>query len=832
MTLRYLHFIQRVSSVAVRFRELSSAPIVMSKQVINPSLVSLPTRPISSTQNPGLPKYLSQRGSEPQHDWFKYLGIGLGICASILTNCLVPQSEYDDTKVEATLNILRQNVPLQMKINALNTLLEYFPQLGQIRNYLAQGNVSRTVELFNRVEKTRQLALAEGVFRECILYQEIPGQPAHVIEHYYQFLTRIELTPKIGQVFTNYGLFLVGLKRFEEALQHYVQGIALLEEQYKTLQKEGKNLVLTRNSLSLAYTNMAIAHMRLNDYVSAEHAFARAREQRAYNVFILAMQGDLYSFKNEYDKAEKYYHEALLLARFTHDANNAAIAHQGLGLIFNAMGKYEEALREFNEAVTIGMNPELIFFCFNNIASCYANMGDLERAAEYFNKAENMTGIDAESKKMLASNKALLVELMKVDITKGIKGKFEYAPGITKGRTVFVPENPRVACYYDSLVKHKVDVEKHKDGLALRCCSHKSKLSFDIFMDDYWLKGDMSALLRQFFDTCGKEYDEYKAARDSSFAQNVLLDLLVETFADMKTVATFTRMKPFANRQYVDHLDNVESTLCLQVEAIGKLKVAPVSLATWQTKDFLILRCRSYMRLLFEAKIGGTASTCEIHFLLEQICMLIEAIRVVNKAEAILKTKTPNFQLLAIDIAQKVKSMELKRSYLLSGGWTNKNWFGSIVSGHTIYVLFKRDASGKIYALINNLGEASEHHIVESDPQLGGIIYPCRIGFESDKDLVVFIKTVLEAEHIPTSSVRSSDVYCRLCQKHPVGGWVAQNVRNCVCENHTPVLYQTETSTADIVPVIIKREKLVAFQLQSDLPPFLVGEPYKTPGQN
>lgn len=78
--------------------------------------------------------------------------------------------------------------------------------------------------------------------------------------------------------------------------------------------------------------------------------------------------------------------------------------HNNNGLAYSKKGLHQEALIEFNKAISLNPNDGSLYF---NAGCCYLSLKDYEKAIDYFNKAIEIESINPKTKLLAFQNRAL-----------------------------------------------------------------------------------------------------------------------------------------------------------------------------------------------------------------------------------------------------------------------------------------------------------------------------------------------------------------------------------------------------------------------------------------
>mgnify|MGYP003151368111 CR=1 FL=1 len=178
-----------------------------------------------------------------------------------------------------------------------------------------------------------------------------------------QALERAETAANVGldtraSIWSSVATARDGLERPEEALEAFQR---TLELQRQATGEEHPSYAIVLNNLALLYYNMD----RLDDAIDSMSESVRIRRatlgsehpQTATALFNLAR---LQTLAGNLDRAEVLAREALAVARDGYEAGHPRIgkAHEALGIVLRAQGRYEPALREITTAIEIYRNAQ------------------------------------------------------------------------------------------------------------------------------------------------------------------------------------------------------------------------------------------------------------------------------------------------------------------------------------------------------------------------------------------------------------------------------------------------------------------------------------------
>lgn len=131
---------------------------------------------------------------------------------------------------------------------------------------------------------------------------------------------------------------------------------------------------------SPAKNNLGSAYIVLKQWDNAIACFESAKDDLLYATpyYPLSNLGYVYFMKNEYDKAEKYYKEALDLQ------TDFPRALDGLGQVYTATGRYKDAIRVLTRAIDKAPKAAPIYM---NLARAYAANHEYDNALDTYKKA-------------------------------------------------------------------------------------------------------------------------------------------------------------------------------------------------------------------------------------------------------------------------------------------------------------------------------------------------------------------------------------------------------------------------------------------------------------
>jgi CHAT domain-containing protein/Tfp pilus assembly protein PilF len=152
------------------------------------------------------------------------------------------------------------------------------------------------------------------------------------------------------------------------------------------------------HQLADEYWNKAHDLEKQGKYLEAAHMFGKSAQAektspgpRMVDLAVrLNKAGDCYYLVGRFDKAIKYYEEALDIARKLGQEDNVSNGLNNIGNIYKSWHQYETAIKYYEEALgfdrKLGME-EKVAILLNNISEIYDFMGQYDRAIKYYKEA-------------------------------------------------------------------------------------------------------------------------------------------------------------------------------------------------------------------------------------------------------------------------------------------------------------------------------------------------------------------------------------------------------------------------------------------------------------
>ena len=150
-----------------------------------------------------------------------------------------------------------------------------------------------------------------------------------------------------------------------------------------------------------------------NIYLSKIDSIIKRTDNKKYTAISEHNKGNYYFKTGEYDKALKYYRNALKFFKEIQNKNKIASTLNNIGTIFEKKGEYEKALEHFLRALNVQEsmnNKEEVAKIYLNIGLIHMRIGNYEKADEYYNKSKKIRQEinDKEGLALVYNNMAIL----------------------------------------------------------------------------------------------------------------------------------------------------------------------------------------------------------------------------------------------------------------------------------------------------------------------------------------------------------------------------------------------------------------------------------------
>lgn len=169
--------------------------------------------------------------------------------------------------------------------------------------------------------------------------------------------------------------------------------ILKLEQQGKTEEAivEYTKLINIVPDSSVFYYNRGKAKRRLNNHEGAIEDYLKAIELNGDRVSYIVSLGVSYSYLDKIDDAIKAYQKAIKIEPYY------AMSYYNLGGIYAKQKKYAEAIKLLKTSLDCSPNYTKAMMA---LGDCYLEMGEIEKACDWFKKAENAGDAGAFGKRV------------------------------------------------------------------------------------------------------------------------------------------------------------------------------------------------------------------------------------------------------------------------------------------------------------------------------------------------------------------------------------------------------------------------------------------------
>lgn len=198
------------------------------------------------------------------------------------------------------------------------------------------------------------------------------------------FSKAIAANPNRAQYYIDYGLALVALGKYEDALKQF------------DLAYRDKDMAVIRENNKRALRGKGIAYYKMQEYKKAIKEFTNALkidELSALDVDILSYMGSAYGAVGMYKEAVETYTDILK------DQKDNAQAYADRAFCYRCLGSYKESLSDYNRAITLKSSNFDFYFGKYNLLM---DQGDLASAKEVLAKASDIKVSTEEDKYNLA----------------------------------------------------------------------------------------------------------------------------------------------------------------------------------------------------------------------------------------------------------------------------------------------------------------------------------------------------------------------------------------------------------------------------------------------
>lgn len=170
-----------------------------------------------------------------------------------------------------------------------------------------------------------------------------------------------------------------------DPVSRYNLGIAYLKQNKKNeaLAELEKAEELGNNDLQMT-EKIGEAYFSLNDYEKSLKTYNSLLNTRKRNIKILSRVGEIYYKKGELDKAYNTYKKITEIEPAT---ENARIAYLNIGNIMDDTGRYEDAIKAYEKAMTINLKDASAHY---NLGIAYKHAGKPEKAIKSWKESARL----------------------------------------------------------------------------------------------------------------------------------------------------------------------------------------------------------------------------------------------------------------------------------------------------------------------------------------------------------------------------------------------------------------------------------------------------------
>ena len=162
-----------------------------------------------------------------------------------------------------------------------------------------------------------------------------------------EFFTVLGDTSWLSDINIQFGAIAKAQGRYEEAVEHYLEALALSKE----TDDKGRS-ALVYNYLGGLYKTQKQYEKALENYEMALSLVRKIDLTRGISACLTNM-ADTHNLLKQYDKAIQYHLEALQLKRETNDKVGEARVLNSLGIVFNNLEEYNKAEEHFEAALSL-----------------------------------------------------------------------------------------------------------------------------------------------------------------------------------------------------------------------------------------------------------------------------------------------------------------------------------------------------------------------------------------------------------------------------------------------------------------------------------------------
>lgn len=192
---------------------------------------------------------------------------------------------------------------------------------------------------------------------------------------------------ELGNVYSEQG-------SYRKSLEAYEAGLTI----DRTLNDTNGIATLTQR-IGLIYTDMG-HYKKAFDYLLESTRLAEETNDSLLISYNYHNIGVIYEHLENYDRADFHYQASMRLDSLRRDWEGVAIGTLNLGNVASAKGDEQEALRLYNQALTMAKEydmPTLIVDALQNIATIHDDRGDIPSAMRYYQEALGLSRIQKDA---------------------------------------------------------------------------------------------------------------------------------------------------------------------------------------------------------------------------------------------------------------------------------------------------------------------------------------------------------------------------------------------------------------------------------------------------
>jgi tetratricopeptide (TPR) repeat protein len=186
--------------------------------------------------------------------------------------------------------------------------------------------------------------------------------------------------------FNNIGLLYTDQKNFDQAVIYYLKALDYYND---------NNQSKYQDEMGYTLDNLGSAFEIKGDFEQALKCYKQSLEcqQQNPNRFVqISMKiGNMHQKNGDYDKALECYQPCLTKSEII-SLDLLASLHMAIGIVYHRQNKYQDALINYKDSLSIRKNLSSfnkldLAWIYNNMGCLYVDIGDLNRALKYQQKA-------------------------------------------------------------------------------------------------------------------------------------------------------------------------------------------------------------------------------------------------------------------------------------------------------------------------------------------------------------------------------------------------------------------------------------------------------------